>query len=216
MLFRSFVLLFCGISIVMGYFSRKRQLVAFETKRQTIVRGETDFLTNLYNRKKCFQSLAAWSKTGLKNHVGALILLDIDNFKLYNDTYGHQQGDQCLKQVSAKFLEFGARNNLTFYRYGGEEFVAVAPKGVTNPTELCQQLNREIYQLRIPHSASTMPYVTISIGVTVLDGQNQHMSYEQLLAQADQALYLAKANGRHNTICYNTYHKNTKVAKHLG
>lgn len=127
----------------------------------------------------------------------SLILCDIDYFKLYNDTYGHQAGDSCLKQVAGAISRALKRPADLVARYGGEEFAVIMPN--TNDAgaiQIAQKLRFEVHQLMIPHAASAVSeYITLSLGVASTI-PNQELSAENLIAAADDALYEAKKQGR--------------------
>ena len=161
-----------------------------------------DGLTGVANRRAFDEALhAEWRHCQRRHSPLALIMIDIDHFKAYNDRYGHQDGDACLQAV-AKALEkaFGRSHDLVA-RYGGEEFVCLMPEcdrlaGQAKAEELC----RAVAALGIPHDASaTAPVVTISLGVAAVVPDN-NSSPVWLLATADAALYQAKSSGR-NRVC---------------
>jgi diguanylate cyclase (GGDEF)-like protein/PAS domain S-box-containing protein len=161
----------------------------------------SDSLTELANRYLFNIRLdAEWQAAKLSRSPLAMILLDVDNFKLYNDTYGHQEGDLCLKRVSSvlRAAYSGANRNLAA-RYGGEEFAIILP-GLHSEQALlaAEQLRLAVLEEQIPHCASpTIPHVTISLGVAscVPDDSSQPT---QLIQMADQALYRAKSAGRNH------------------
>lgn len=162
-----------------------------------------DELTGVNNRRFLNQILNDEYKKSIisKKHF-SLLMIDIDNFKRYNDTYGHPKGDQCLSLVAnTLFIHVG---NIGFVcRIGGEEFCIVLPN--TNNDQaisLANKLRYEVEELKVPHANShTSPYITISIGVatTVADHPPQ-MDSSELLVLADQALYKAKEDGRNQVI----------------
>jgi diguanylate cyclase (GGDEF)-like protein len=124
-------------------------------------------------------------------------MFDIDQFKIYNDTYGHQQGDECIKKVAVTAESLLKRPSDFIARYGGEEFVIVLPE--TNQEgvlKIAETVRKGIEDLDIPHGNSVVaPVVTISLGIAtmspVLDSNCM-----QLIIDADHALYKAKAGGR--------------------
>ena len=131
----------------------------------------------------------------------AVMMIDVDFFKLYNDEYGHQQGDQCLTSV-ARALQSGLHRGGDFVaRYGGEEFVVILPgtdeaAGKAQAERLCERVR----DLEIPHAqSSTAPVVTVSIGCAATYPSSNTMP-ATLIAAADQALYEAKRRGR-NRVC---------------
>lgn len=131
----------------------------------------------------------------------SLIMIDIDHFKNFNDTYGHQKGDDCLKRV-ARALTLTLRRSHDFVaRYGGEEFVVVLSESdEVNTMFVAEQLRHNVESLRIPHSTSHVSQsVTISLGVCPASAAK---NIEDLIEKADQALYVAKRNGRNQVVMY--------------
>ena len=125
----------------------------------------------------------------------AVFLLDVDNFKAYNDSLGHQKGDEALRRVAqegARVVEgFGG-----FYRYGGEEFcVLLADEHVYRAVELAESIRRAVRALGIPHPGNPPGVLTVSIGVAVREA-GEDIPGETLVRQADSLLYQAKAAGR--------------------
>lgn len=157
-----------------------------------------DGLTDLANRRYFDQMVRKlWNKAYTNQTPLSMIVLDIDAFKKYNDTYGHSQGDDCLISV-AKTLKAPFPNLMGFVaRYGGEEFVISLPGiGLERARSLAENLRKNIEDLAIPHSASlTHSVVTASFGVASLIPETGE-SHEHLLQIADRALYLAKEKGR--------------------
>jgi two-component system chemotaxis family response regulator WspR len=157
-----------------------------------------DGLTGIANRRSFDETLQKeWNRSIRGEKSIGLIMLDIDFFKLYNDHYGHQGGDDCLKRV-AKGLESAIhRETDHLARYGGEEFSTVLPDTDLNGAiKVAEEMRLTIKDLRIEHAKSKVTdIVSISIGVSAvipLQGMNQ----EVLIAAADQALYKAKEEGR--------------------
>ncbi len=157
-----------------------------------------DGLTGIANRRSFDETLQKEWKRSIRGEKSiGLIMLDIDFFKLYNDHYGHQGGDDCLKRV-AKGLESAIHRETDFLaRYGGEEFSTVLPDTDLNGAiKVAEEMRLTIKDLRIEHAKSKVTdIVSISIGVATvipLQGMNQ----EILIAAADQALYRAKDEGR--------------------
>ena len=191
----------CGVSvfnIFLGGYLRHLQFENIYLKQLDVVKVHTDPLTNLKNRRAL--SLIEDNKP-LLNEIKSLIMVDVDYFKLYNDEYGHQKGDECLIVLSNIFLEFQTKYNMTFYRYGGEEFTAVIWKNENKDSiEICEELLNDVTKLKIKHKKSKFKIVTLSIGVSI---QNDKKSLElsNLLKNADKALYKSKKDGR-NKISY--------------
>ncbi|EJN01760.1 diguanylate cyclase [Herbaspirillum sp. YR522] len=157
-----------------------------------------DGLTGLANRRHFDRTLSA-ELARVANEKGplALILIDVDYFKLYNDVYGHTKGDDCLKQIAAVIGRSKRRGRDLAARYGGEEFALVLPDcDIRGATALANTLRQSIAELRLPHSGGRHGHVSVSIGVAALDPVQAHDSPLALIESADQALYQAKAGGR--------------------
>lgn len=124
-------------------------------------------------------------------------MLDIDHFKKYNDSFGHDQGDVCLTSVAAALSGSITRAGDFAARYGGEEFIAVLPNTDESGARLiAEKLLESVRILDIPHPANTAaPCVTVSIGVTT-GNVNHTQSWEEYVKRADDALYMSKRNGR--------------------
>ncbi|PPJ99812.1 GGDEF domain-containing protein [Klebsiella pneumoniae] len=151
-----------------------------------------DALTGTANRRALNAYLAAiWQqKTPL-----ALMMIDVDYFKRYNDRYGHQAGDECLSSV-AQVLKMAVRAEGDLVaRYGGEEFVVVLPGvSLAHATAIAERIQQKIREAGLPHAASAVASeVTVSIGIVASDGS---VPIETLIARADSALYQAKNKGR--------------------
>ena len=124
-----------------------------------------------------------------------MALLDIDHFKIYNDTYGHQAGDDVLKGVAAE-LKSQARGGDSLYRYGGEEFLCIFPEQtLTSATIAVERMRTGIERLATPHDQSARGVVTVSAGLAMLDPARTR-STDDVLKEADDALYRAKELGR--------------------
>ncbi len=157
----------------------------------------TDELTRMPNRRgfdlyieKLFYRSVATNKDFL------IMILDIDDFKAYNDTYGHVQGDLCLTKVSETLKKVAFAKKYFLARYGGEEFVVVAQ--ITNHDMIQKEMNDFIIavkDLNVPHSGSVRCSITISAGYATLH-ETKALSHLELLGYADSALYKAKTNGK--------------------
>ena len=164
--------------------------------------SETDELTGLKNRRRLYSAIPEIRKRA-NNVEGWLkvIMIDVDNFKSFNDTAGHLAGDQCLKKVAFALARRTDESRQFIARYGGEEFVVVA---VTDSIEegeaFTETLRRSVEELAQPHPASpTGSPVTISAGIVQIKADNP-AGNRTLFAVADMALYDAKENGR-NRVC---------------
>ena len=164
-----------------------------------------DPLTQLQNRRSLDQYIDTVSGLLQRDKKNLSIMkIDIDHFKLYNDTYGHMQGDQIIIKIAQAIQEHSSRSSDFVARYGGEEFaVILLDTQLESAKIIAQTIRDEVASLMLPHKGSTTAtYVTISIGLAsgLLKDKNAVLN---LLAEADEALYDAKSNGR-NTVA--TYH----------
>jgi diguanylate cyclase (GGDEF)-like protein len=161
-----------------------------------------DGLTGIYNRRMLDEHLdKAWQQAGRERVPVALLLVDIDCFKSYNDYFGHQAGDECLKQVAHRLIHC-ARRPLDFSaRYGGEEFAIVLYDANRDYVqELSQQIHSSVRQLQLTHPASTVDtQLTVSIGAACVLPQTDRSRFG-LVQLADEALYAAKDAGRNRTV----------------
>lgn len=157
-----------------------------------------DGLTGIPNRRH-FDSIIAkeWNRASRTSSPISLIMCDIDNFKSYNDNYGHQKGDNCLIRIALLLQEHARREGDLAARYGGEEFVIILPAtSLGNATEIAEQMRLAIEELSIKHRFSTSEnIVTASFGVaTIVPRPDQQPRI--LISRADKALYAAKQQGR--------------------
>ncbi len=161
-----------------------------------------DPLTQIANRRAFDQYMALTWRNAYQNgrHLTA-VMVDIDDFKAYNDTYGHQKGDDCLVAVAACIQGFFYRKTDMVARYGGEEFIVLlAQDDVENIPALLEKMRRGVEELAIENkNGSTGGLVTISVGyATALPAKD--VCFEDLIKQADDALYMAKRKGK-NRVC---------------
>lgn len=159
-----------------------------------------DGLTGLANRRSFDEMLElTWRQTLREGSEMALLLIDIDHFKQFNDGYGHQAGDDCLRTVAAVVGEFARRPNDLACRYGGEEFaIIMGGVGSNGAVRIAEEIRSAVADLGVPHEAGSRGILTISIGVATAMariGGSIRMP-ESLLQAADHALYKAKAGGR--------------------
>lgn len=156
-----------------------------------------DTLTGVANRRKLLETLdGAWKRAQREKTCLAFILLDVDDFKAINDTYGHIRGDECLSSI-ARQLEVSLRDSAcTLGRYGGEEFGIVLPDtSMAQAAEMAETCCQDIEKLQLPHESSMYGIVTLSLGVACVWPKPGESS-DTLISKADAALYLAKENGK--------------------
>lgn len=177
---------------------------ALEAANQELQRlANIDGLTQLANRRRFDEFLGqAWQKLQLNQQPLSVILCDVDFFKRYNDFYGHQAGDECLKRI-AFALNYAVQHPMDLVaRYGGEEFAVVLPNtGIDGAFIVAKHLCLAVQQLQLPHRGSEIGYVTLSVGVASLI-PTDHLTMEELIMAADTALYDAKQRGRNRAIAH--------------
>lgn len=165
-----------------------------------------DSLTGVSNRRQ-FETVLRqeWQRLRRTNSPLSLIICDVDNFKRYNDTYGHQAGDSCLRAVAQTMKQVTKRTSDLVSRYGGEEFTLLLPNTpLSGAKEVAQLLRQSLAGKGIPHRTSQVSrFVTVSIGISSLI-PNGEISPETLILQADRALYVAKEQGRDRAITYDS------------
>jgi len=160
--------------------------------------SRVDALTNIPNRRYFDEFLNnEWNRCARLGMPVSLALIDADHFKLINDTYGHQSGDDCLKKIGKTLAKFAQRPSDLCARYSGEEFVIIyGGTSLEVALQLISRLHEDILALEIPNEKSpTLPTLTASIGLATMfpDKSNQPA---ELIAAADKLAYAAKQNGR--------------------
>lgn len=154
----------------------------------------TDGLTRLYNSRSFYSQLELEiDRSNRYRHPLALLLLDIDHFKDYNDTYGHLEGDKVLVEFS-RAIKSCLRANDSAYRYGGEEFTVLLPEtGAEEAKTVAQRIRASLEEMNFSPQPGSRVNKTISIGVTEYAPQEELVSF---IKRADEAMYLSKQNGR--------------------
>ena len=157
-----------------------------------------DGLTGVANRR-CFDQTIQreWTRLQRTKDFLSLIMCDVDFFKLFNDTYGHHDGDDCLKLVARALKGTTRRGGDCVARYGGEEFAVIMPvTGKKSAIYIAEKIRQNVEKRAIAHNKSAVaPFVTLSLGVATIVPDDQGTP-ELLIKCADQALYLAKSSGR--------------------
>lgn len=166
--------------------------------------ASTDSLTGVANRRWLNQRLSAEWRRAIRRHTGvSLMLVDVDFFKAFNDSYGHVAGDAALQQVATALASCLSRSEDAFARYGGEEFVGILPDtDLSGALTIAERMRTAVYDLGIAHGGSLLGRLTISVGVA------HHVpargsSAETLVQAADAALYDAKRGGRNRVAAEN-------------
>jgi diguanylate cyclase (GGDEF)-like protein/PAS domain S-box-containing protein len=160
-----------------------------------------DPVTEVANRRQFDKALAdEWARATRGGSSIALVVLDVDHFKPYNDRYGHPAGDECLRRIATVLSRTLLRVGDVVARYGGEEFAAVLPMTDADAaTAVAERMRRSVEALALPHGAVPLGIVTISAGVASCR-PDVGTSALDLLARADAALYEAKAEGRNRVV----------------
>ncbi len=163
----------------------------------------TDGLTGIANRRYFDDQLAhEWTRARRLNQTLAIAMIDVDWFKKYNDHYGHQGGDDCLRQVANVLSNVAKRDSDFVARYGGEEFAIILPMTqAENALELSKNICLALSNLELPHALSDFGHVTLSVGVAV-GCPKQNTTPHNLLVNADKALYTAKEKGRNRAVLF--------------
>ncbi|MBC7683999.1 MAG: diguanylate cyclase [Bdellovibrionales bacterium] len=180
---------------------RARVRTQLTVKRQSDALREltlTDGLTGVANRRAFDETLAAeWRRCSRAQVPIALIMVDIDHFKHFNDAFGHQAGDACLQKAGAAMRRAAMRAQDLVARYGGEEFAILLPhEDLAGAQAVARKVLDEIGAMRIAHAHSLAgPWVTVSMGVASVT-PNDKLESRMLIKRADALLYQAKADGR--------------------
>ncbi|RUO42067.1 hypothetical protein CWE22_07950 [Pseudidiomarina aestuarii] len=173
---------------------KKRTAELEQANQKLAMMAHADGLTALLNRRALDRDLQAICRAGVAQKT-AVIMADVDFFKLYNDTYGHEAGDIALQRIAGVFMNLIVGGRV--YRYGGEEIVALATvTSVDAALKRAEKLRAAIQNLTIPHSTSSYATITVSIGVTLIETDD---TPETVLRRVDKSLYEAKKAGR-NTV----------------
>tara|TARA_R100001143_G_scaffold63562_1_gene71937 strand:+ start:17203 stop:19110 length:1908 start_codon:yes stop_codon:yes gene_type:complete len=179
---------------------KARELEQVNNRLETL--SLSDGLTGLANRRRFDEVLAAeWARSTRTTQPMSVLMLDVDFFKPYNDHYGHQQGDDCLRRIAGVLKTRIHRVTDLAARYGGEEFsIILSSCTEENAARIAEQMRMEVESLQIPHSHTEAGIVTISIGVATQVPQ-AGVAAAELLRHADIALYNAKHQGRNKVVC---------------
>lgn len=189
--------------------SQKLESDATESRRLAGV----DSLTRLANRRLFDETLGKeWARAARAKQPLAVIIADIDRFKLHNDTYGHQAGDECIRQVAAVLKRTLRRPADLAARYGGEEFGVILPGAdIAGAHAVAERMRLQVEGLKLPHVNNVVGHdVTISLGVAIMV-PDARVSSSVLVAAADEALYKAKAVGRNQVIVADTANRESET-----
>jgi diguanylate cyclase (GGDEF)-like protein len=178
---------------------RERELVA--TNDRLTVMASMDMLSGLANRRG-FQSRLdfEWTKARQSESEVSLLMIDVDHFKLFNDTYGHPEGDACLARIGETLAGIALDTMGFAGRYGGEEFCLLLPNtGAVRALEIGEMVRTAVQSLAMPHATSSHQTVTVSLGVACTR-PNDFQEPGDLIEAADAALYAAKHRGRNAVV----------------
>jgi len=202
-----------GLFLIMGWFFvisvgreiNQQYYSALKSNELLEELATTDKLTGIANRRYFDQLIdPTFQNAARHKYPVTVIQLDVDYFKLYNDTYGHAKGDECLRSIAQVFSEIFRRRSDLVARYGGEEFVAlVVDLPFEDVTKVVESLLDGVAALKIPHTGSLVsPEVSVSIGsVTVVPSSDVNIA--DMVEHADKLLYRAKTEGRNRAIMFN-------------
>ena len=157
----------------------------------------TDTLTGLFNRRKFNEEVNICWRQGIRHQLPcSMLMLDVDHFKLFNDTYGHLAGDQCLKELSEAFRQEAVRPHDTVARIGGEEFAIILPDTDSKGAEhVANRIIKRVSSLNILNEHTELGFVSISVGLASITPKASD-NLEAWQQEADDALYFAKESGR--------------------
>lgn len=206
----------CVLGLLVSYDAEKRarinflqQLILDEQKfhlervNQELKReASTDALTGLANRRSFDFNIHREWQIAIRNSTPiSLLMIDIDHFKVYNDTYGHQQGDRCLVMVAHSLKSVGKRPSDCIARYGGEEFVVLLPGIDLHSAEyIAENIRRSVERQQLSNVGVVSGLITISVGASA-SRPKLGESLQKLIKEADQKLYIAKQRGRNQVAC---------------
>lgn len=176
--------------------SKHMQLQKLNEKLNVLI--DTDHLTGVGNRRSFQKRMESIHQLSLRyNHSYSIIICDVDNFKSYNDTYGHQKGDEALVLIS-DVMKASIRRTDEIFRWGGEEFIIILPEqNLFTALRVAENLRLPVESLAISHMVASSKMLTISVGVACNVAENvKYISWESVIKQADDELYRAKSAGK--------------------
>lgn len=162
-----------------------------------------DPLTGLANRR-CFDSALdlAWERAKRRGSSIALIMVDVDYFKLFNDSYGHLAGDECLRSIATAIALRARSIDDTVSRYGGEEIAILIPNiDLHDAASMADRVVLEVRNLELPHRAAPTGWISVSAGLALMTPSDDRTGPHALIEAADRALYQAKRSGRNRAVC---------------
>lgn len=169
---------------------------ALDNYKQADYDRRRDYLTGLRNRQDMYELLND-NLSELHDEIRGMLMIDVDNFKMLNDNYGHKHGDFCLVKISHALMDYGRRNKIYFYRYGGEEILGVCFNSDKALSVIAQDVVQLVRDLKIERDDVEQKLLTVSLGYTV-----NAQDTDRMIDYADKAMYKAKASGRNCAVCY--------------
>lgn len=193
-----------GMSMALSYLVLSAHIREGKSKRVLETAYSTDAITGLPNRYLFNRHMEkSFVKCKAENLPMAILMMDVDNFKIFNDTYGHVAGDDCLHHIGMALSTFACEEDVFLARYGGEELVAVLTGDrALEAEEIAQAILYCMETCAIPSPTSATGYVTISIGVYVTTNPQEERSALEMIGKADEALYQAKDRGKNQYVIY--------------
>lgn len=202
------IMLLCALISVQFYASYERRETDATVISSAKSQAETDPMTRLLNRRGLERRVTQiWPISIRERQSVAVIMLDIDNFKKFNDTFGHSEGDECIKMIADALSSVIKRRTDYVARVGGEEFLVLLT-GLTegDAVNMAIQCKKAVEDRKMPHAPGNfLPYVTISMGLAFADAVVPEVDFWELRNEADKALYQAKEGGKariyYNGVC---------------
>jgi diguanylate cyclase (GGDEF)-like protein len=192
-----------GLAAVLGALDRSREQLSL-AKETLALLADTDSLTGLANRRRLDAALQQECRRAARNQTClALLMIDADNFKAYNDHYGHPAGDDCLRAISCTVAKFSTRPGDLTARYGGEELVVLLPEtGQKAAFAKAEEIRMAVQSMALPHAgnADQGGVVTVSIGVSGYDPEISVADPHAILNWGDKLLYEAKRTGKNKSV----------------
>jgi diguanylate cyclase (GGDEF)-like protein/PAS domain S-box-containing protein len=202
------------VAVLRDVSKRKAAEEALQAANETLQQlASTDGLTGLSNRRTFDNALKRECRRAERaGQQVALVMIDVDRFKNYNDHYGHQQGDDCLRQVAQTVVTTFRRPGDLAARYGGEEFVVILPEtDELGAMYVAERFRSAVQTLGIEHGGNEFGVATISLGVACSNSEGE-IDRATLVRHADEALYEAKRTGRNKVVCWSDLQAQSKVA----
>ena len=190
---------FIGLSF--AFVTQLKRRIRAESELALLAR--TDGLTGLNNRRRLDEMLdQEWHRARRNHSIFSLLFVDIDRFKVYNDTYGHQAGDDVIATIAKCIGDSIRRPGDIAARYGGEEFIVVLPDtSLEGASCLAESIRAAVSQLCVEHSGSEFGYITVSIGCAAWEPEHD-ADVASVIRSADEALYKAKTTGRNKVVVF--------------